>query len=136
MWAALRNGDVDQSLKELKAFLAGVPYVEGFKKKLEEAATREGFYENTLYLILSMLNVYVQTQVKCWTGRTDMIVYLPNIIYLFEFKVKSTADEALSQIEDKRYADRFATDSHKILKVGVNFDIENWNIESWAEGNY
>ena len=133
MWAALRNGDVDQSLKELKSFLAGVPYVEGFKKKLEEAATREGFYEYTLYLILSMLNVYVQTQVKCWTGRTDMIVYLPDTVYIFEFKVKSTADEALAQIENKRYADRFATDSRKVLKIGVNFDIEKWNIESWAE---
>lgn len=136
MWAALRNGDVDQSLKELKAFLAGVPYVEGFKTKLKEAATREGFYEYTLYLILSMLNVYVQTQVKCWTGRTDMIVYLPNIIYLFEFKIKSTAKEALAQIDDKHYADRFATDVRKVIKVGINFDIESWNIESWAEGNY
>lgn len=131
MWAALKDRDVDQSLKELKAFLAGVPYVEGFKTQLKEAATREGFYEYTLYLILSMLNVYVQTQVKCWTGRTDMIVYLADTIYLFEFKIKSTAKEAFAQIDDKHYADRFATDVRKVIKVGVNFDIESWNIESW-----
>ncbi len=131
MWMALRKGDVDQALRELKAFLAGVPYVEGFKQKLAEAATKEGFYEYTFYLILSMLNVYVQTQVRCSTGRVDMIVQAPDTIYLFEFKVKSTAEKALRQIEAKDYAAQFATDPRKLVKVGVNFDIDTWTIEDW-----
>ena len=131
MWEALENGDIDQSLRELKAFLAGVPYVEGFKQKLAEAATKEGFYEYTFYLILSMLNVYVQTQVRCSTGRVDMIVQAPDTIYLFEFKVKSTAEKALRQIEAKDYAAQFATDPRKLVKVGVNFDIDTWTIEDW-----
>ncbi len=131
MWIALRKGDVDQALRELKAFLAGVPYVEGFKQKLAEAATKEGFYEYTFYLILSMLNVYVQTQVRCSTGRVDMIVQAPDTIYLFEFKVKSTAEKALRQIEAKDYAAQFATDPRKLVKVGVNFDIDTWTIEDW-----
>lgn len=131
MWAALRDGDVDRSLRELKAFLAGVPYVEGFKGKLAEAATKEGFYEYTFYLILSMLNVYVLTQVKCSTGRVDMTVFAYDTIYLFEFKVKSTATKAIQQIEDRGYADRYATDPRKLVKVGVNFDIDTWSIEDW-----
>lgn len=131
MWKALGAGDVNQAMCELKAFLAGVPYVEGFKEKLKDAATKEGFYEYTFYLILSMLNVYVQTQVKCWTGRTDMIVYAPDTIYLFEFKVNTTADKALTQIVEQGYADRFATDSRKVVKVGVSFDIDTWTIQDW-----
>ena len=132
IWKALKDGDIDLSLRELKAFLAGVPYVEGFKEKLADAATKEGFYEYTFYLILSMLNVYVQTQVKCRTGRIDMMVHTTEAVYLFEFKVKSTARAALEQIEDKGYADMLATDGRKVVKVGVNFDIENWTIEDWA----
>jgi Holliday junction resolvase-like predicted endonuclease len=132
MWLALRDGDIDRCLGELKAFLAGVPYVEGFKKKLSEAATKEGFYEYTFYLILSMLNVYVQTQVRCSTGRVDMIVHAPDTIYLLEFKVKSTAEKALQQIESKDYAAQFATDSRKLVKVSVNFDIDTWTIEDWT----
>ena len=31
----------------MKAFLAGIPYVEGFQKKLEAAKNYEGFYEYT-----------------------------------------------------------------------------------------
>ena len=49
--------------------MAGIPYVEGFKQKLAEAATAEGFYEYTLYLIFSMLNIYVRTQVKVWSSK-------------------------------------------------------------------
>ena len=131
MWSALKQGDIDLALREMKAFLAGVPYVEGFKKKLAEAATKEGFYEYTFYLILSMLNVYVQTQVKCWTGRVDAIVYAPKAIYLFEFKTGKDADAALQQIDEKRYADRFATDARKVVKVGVDFDIDTWTINDW-----
>ena len=131
MWLALRDGNIDQALRELKAFLAGVPYVEGFKKKLQDAATKEGFYEYTFYLILSMLNVYVRTQVKCSTGRVDMIVHCPQAIYIFEFKVKGSAAQALAQIEQKDYAAQFATDSRPTVKVGVNFDIQTWTIEDW-----
>ncbi|MBQ4295660.1 MAG: AAA family ATPase, partial [Prevotella sp.] len=71
---ALRSGNTDLALRELQAYLAGLPYVEGFKKKLEEVAVVEGFYEWSFYLIFSMLNVYVQTQVKCANGRADMVV--------------------------------------------------------------
>ena len=119
-------------MRQLKSFLAGVPYIEGFKRKLSEAATRERFYEYTFYLILSMLNVYVQTQVKCSTGRVDMIVYGSETIYLFEFKIKGTADKAIGQIEDKSYSAHFATDPRKLIKVGVKFDIDTWTIEDWA----
>ena len=132
MWDALERGDIDQTLREMKAFLASVPYIEGFKQKLAEAATKEGFYEFTFYLILSMLNVYVQTQVKCWTGRVDAIVYMPQAIYLFEFKTRETSEAALAQIDDKHYADRFATDPRKVVKVGVQFDLDTWTIGDWA----
>ena len=131
MWMALREGDTDRMLRELQAFLAGVPYVEGFKEKLAEAATKEGFYEYTFYLILSMLNVYVETQVKCFHGRVDMVVNAPAAVYVFEFKVKSSAERALHQIRERHYADRFSTEGRKVVKVGVNFDIDTWTIEDW-----
>ncbi len=78
-----------------------------------------------------MLNVYVQTQVKCSTGRVDMIVYCAKTIYIFEFKVKGSAVQALAQIEAKDYAAQFATESRPKVKVGVNFDIQTWTIEDW-----
>ena len=67
-WKALKGGDVEQAMQQMRSYMAGIPYVEGFKQKLKDAATAEGFYEYTMYLIFSMLNVYVRTQVKWRAG--------------------------------------------------------------------
>ena len=123
-WRALRQSDIDLALRELQAYLESLPYVEGFKKKLEEVSTAEGFYEWSFYLIFSMLNVYVQTQVKCARGRADMVVFMPDTIYVIELKINGAAGEALRQINDRGYARRYDTDPRRIVKAGIGFSVE------------
>ena len=130
-WRALKEGNADRAMEEMKAYLAGIPYIEGFKRKLAAAATAEGFYEYTLYLIFSMLNVYVRTQVKFAGGRSDMVVWMPDVIYVFEFKKSGTAQSALRQIDAKGYALPFATDRRRVVKVGVVFDVTTRTIGEW-----
>lgn len=131
-WRALRTGDIEQAMKEMRAYLAGVPYIEGFKKKLAEAATREGFYEYTMYLIFSMLNVYVRTQVKCAGGRVDMVVTTADTIYVFEFKADGTARQALEQIAAKGYAIPYQTGERRVVKIGVKFNPDTRVPEEWV----
>ena len=80
---------------------------------------------------VSMLNVYVRTQVKCAGGRVDMVVWMPDVIYVFELKVTGTAQEALAQIDDKSYAIPFSSESRKVVKVGVKFNKDNRSPEDW-----
>jgi len=134
IFKALNSGNIDQALSELQAFLAGVPYVDGFKKKLSEAATREGFWEYTMYLILSMMNIYVQTQVRCHGGRIDMAVFSATTTYIFEFKLNGSAKSALEQIDEKHYSDPFTTSPNPVVKIGVSFDLDQWNIRDWMIG--
>ena len=131
-WRALKKQDVDLAMREMQSYMAGIPYVEGFKKKLADTATVEGFYEYTLYLIFSMLNVYVRTQVKCAEGRTDMVIWMPDAIYVFELKVNGTAQEALEQIDDKGYAIPYQTDGRRVVKIGVRFDAEKRIPKDWV----
>ncbi|MGN1253145.1 MAG: AAA family ATPase [Prevotella sp.] len=130
-WNALRNGDINLALEHMQAYLAGIPYVEGFKQKLAEAATAEGFWEYTFYLIFSMLNSFVRTQVKVAGGRADMVVFMPDTIYIIELKAGGSAEQALQQIETKGYAKPYLTDGRKIVKVGVNVDKDTRTIEDW-----
>jgi hypothetical protein len=131
-WRALKKDDLDLAMRAMQAYLAGVPYVEGFKQKLQETATVEGFYEYTLYLIFSMLNVYVRTQVKCAGGRVDMVVWMPDAIYVFEMKVNGTARKALEQIDDRGYAIPYQTDGRRVVKVGVVFDASTRVPKDWV----
>ena len=123
-WQALRKNDIAAAMKEMKAYFAGLPYVEGFQKKLAEVKNYEGFYEWSLYLIFSMLNVYVRTQVKCAGGRADMVVEMPDTTWVFELKMNGTAQEALDQINSKNYALQYETDGRQVVKVGVAFERE------------
>lgn len=130
-WRALKQGNVQLAMQEMQSYLAAVPYVEGFKQKLAEAANAEGFYEYTMYLIFSMLNVYVRTQVKCAGGRVDMVVYMPDVTYVFELKVNGTAQEALEQIDTKNYALPYQTAGKRVVKIGVKFNPTTRVPEEW-----
>jgi hypothetical protein len=130
-WRSLKNGDIDQAMHDMKAYLASVPYVEGFKEKLKDVVNKEGFYEYTMYLIFSMLNVYARTQVKCAGGRVDMVVWMPDSIYVIELKVNDTAENALKQIDDKGYAIPYQADGRRVVKVGVSVDADTRTIKDW-----
>ena len=123
----IRN-DIDAAMQEMKAFLAGIPYVEGFQKKLEEAKNYEGFYEYTFWLIFNMLNVYARTQVKCANGRIDFVLQMPDTTYVFELKVNGTARQALNQINDKGYFLPYQTQGRRVVKVGVAFNRDTMTI--------
>ena len=128
LWQALKKDDIDTAMQELKTFLAGVPYVEGFKKKLAEVSNYEGFYEYTFWLIFNMLNVYAATQVKCHGGCIDFVVQMSTATYVFELKVNGTAQDALDQINGKGYALPYATEDRPVVKIGVQFDRDTMTI--------
>ena len=131
-WRALKREDIDTAMEEMKAFLAGIPYVEGFQKKLEEVKNYEGFYEYTFYLIFNMMNVYARTQVKCKNGRIDFVVQMPETTWVFELKVNGTAQEALEQINSKGYAIPYQTEGRRVVKVGVQFARDTMTVGEWV----
>lgn len=131
-WRALQKNDIENALQRLQGYLAQLLYVEGFKKKLQEVATAEGFYEWTLYLIFSMLNVYVRTQVKCRGGRVDVLVKMAQVIYVIEIKLNGSAQQALEQINDKGYALPYQQDGRKTIKVGLSFSTATCSLDEWV----
>ena len=131
-WLSLKKNDIDTAMQEMKAFLAGVPYAEGFKEKLKDVKNYEGFYEYTFWLIFNMLNVYARTQVKCAGGRIDFVVLMPDITYVFELKVHGAAQDALDQINSKNYALPYHTEGRKVVKIGVAFERETMTVGEWV----
>ena len=60
-------------------------------------------------------------------GRIDAVIRFSETIYIFEFKL-GTSLEAITQIKEKKYYEKFIIEKKEILLVGVGFDSENRNI--------
>lgn len=64
-------------------------------------------------------------------GRADLIIQTSEYIYIMEFKLDGTTEEAIRQIEEKGYAEPFKQDKRKLIKLAVNFSSKTRNIEDW-----
>lgn len=121
----LQDGKADDFLKQLVSLFAAIPYVEGKVPSYEQE------WRNEIFLIFMLMGQHVSCEVHSATGRADCVVKTQKYIYIFEFKLDKTADEALQQIEQKNYALPYREDLRKIIKIGVNFSTQKRNIESW-----
>ena len=56
------------------------------------------------------------------SGRPDSVVKTEKAVYIVEFKYGQSAEAALRQCREKRYADAYAGDGRRVVYVGVNYD--------------
>ena len=56
---------------------------------------------------------------------------MQDAIYVFEFKVDGTPEEALAQINSKQYAIPYQADHREMIKIGVEFSAESRNLNRW-----
>ena len=126
---ALRNADLEQFRKQLTSFLADIPYS---MRRKEDEREKERYFHYTFYLLMRMVSCYtVYTEKQQSEGRVDCIIETPNYVYVFEFKLNGTADEAMKQIEDKGYVRPYEADKRKLFKVGVVFSSETGTISDF-----
>ena len=101
-------------------------------RRKETEREKERYFHYTFYLLMRMVSVYtVYTEKQQSEGRVDCIIETPQYIYIFEFKLDGTAEEALQQIEDKGYVRPYASDNRTLYKVGVSFSSETGTVDDW-----
>ena len=125
----LEDGELDNFRTGLTSFLASIPYT---MRRKENERERERYFHYTFYLIMRLISVYmVYTEKLQSQGRVDCVVETPQYVYIFEFKLDGTADEALRQIEEKGYAREYESDSRKVYRIGAVFSSETGTIGDW-----
>ena len=122
----LRIGDYEAFLTRLEAFFADIPY------ELNDQTERH--YQVIFYLVFKLMGQFTEAEVRSARGRADAVVKTPKYIYVFEFKLKGTAEEALKQIDEKGYLIPYQADGREIVKVGVEFSTESRNLHRWLVG--
>ena len=119
----VEQGDCDAFFHRLQSFFADTPY--------ELARDLELHYQNVLFIVFKLIGFYVKVEYHTSEGRIDLVLQTDKFIYVMEFKLDGTAEEAIKQINEKHYALPFEADGRRLFKIGVNFSSETRNIEKW-----
>ena len=126
---AMEDGKADTLGTLFTSFLSSIPYT---MRRKEDEKERERYFQYTFYLIMRLISVYtVYTEKVQSQGRVDCIVETPQYVYIFEFKLDGTAEEALQQIEEKGYAREYESDKRQVFKIGASFSSETGTIGDW-----
>jgi hypothetical protein len=62
-------------------------------------------------------------------GRMDAVVETEKYVYIFEFKLNKTALEALKQIKEKEYFQRYKDTKKELYLIGVSFNTNTGEIK-------
>ena len=135
MAAALFDGNLSDALAALRSYIAKIPYDIITKEDWDDKEKHESFYKLLFYMVFSMLNSTVDTEVKSILGRADVVIKTKSHIFVLELKVDDTVENALAQIDSKGYAIPYETEGRTLIKCGVSICSEARNITHWRIAN-
>ena len=104
--------------------------------KLECSVTQladEKYYQSLFFLIFKLIGFRIDAEVCTNQGRIDCVIEFPNHVYLFEFKLNKSAEQALTQIIDTEYYQKYRLKAKPLTLIGVNFDSSQRKVSEWQE---
>jgi hypothetical protein len=114
---ALEEHALDTFCSQLRSLLASIPY--------NLYANKEAYFHSLLYLVVRLLDLDVKPEESTNKGRIDLVVTTTKNIYLFELKYNATAQEAIEQIQNKRYYEKYLGKNKPITLIGLSFNYED-----------
>ena len=127
---ALELQDLDQALNIIKSAIADLPTV--VKKDM-----CENYYESVTHLMFRMTGWRVVSELQNVCGRSDVVVASKDSVFIFELKMdkgqpfEQVAEEALAQIDENGYSQRFAVSGKTMYKVALVFSSEGKGLLGW-----
>jgi len=123
LYHTLATEDLSTLKSNLHALFASIAYTHFTKTKLYEF---EGYYVSVFYAYLKALGIPLVGEDVTNKGRIDLALFLPNALYIIEFKLDS--DTALAQIKAKSYHEKYRDQNKPIYLVGITFDSKERNV--------
>ncbi|MDE6768688.1 MAG: PD-(D/E)XK nuclease domain-containing protein, partial [Muribaculaceae bacterium] len=117
-------GKPNKAMEAMQTYFAGVSY----KMRMDN----ENNFHNAFYLLTDLIGLDTSTEVTTSDGSIDILIRTDEFIYIIELKYDRSAQEALRQIEKKKYHRAYQLDGRKIFRIGVSFSSSTRTIEDWA----
>ena len=109
---ALNNNDIEEFCSVLKTLFAHIPY---------PLIKREDYYHILFQFLLSLLSLEAQSEIMTNKGRIDLVLSTRTHDYIFELKLNASPEDALAQIKQLGYYERFLHRGKKVVLVGLAF---------------
>ena len=118
---ALYDHEPEKFVAALRRLFANIPY---------DLTDRQNgqMWQTIVYVVLKAFGAGVSAEVKTNEGRIDMTAETPGHCYVIEFKLDTSAAEAIRQIKEKHYADTFAGNGKTLTLIGFAFSKEKRTI--------
>ena len=120
---ALESADWPLFFDNLNTLLASINYELHIKK--------ERYYQTIFYLIFKLMGLEIGAEVHTNRGRIDVVIETDEAIYIFEFKLNGSAEDALNQIQEKGYAEQYRLTGKHIHLIGANFELVQRAVTDW-----
>jgi len=104
----------DELQRVLQNLFNEMPYTVHIKREFD--------LQLIIFSVFKLIGIEVDPEVTTSLGRADLVVSFPKIVYVIELKFNKTAQEALEQIQDKHYYEKFTNTGKQITLIGINFD--------------
>ena len=124
---ALRAGKVDEFMERINAIFAAAP-----KKTSQKRYELD--CQAFVWLIFKLMGEFVLCEVQNGKGRSDAVVWERGAVYIFEFKMDGSAEDALKQIDSKDYPISYKNEQlngRKIVKIGLNYSSAEEQLTDW-----
>jgi len=109
----VKAGDTEGFIRILEEIFHQIPY--------DIRVRKERYYQSIFYLIFILIGVDIETEVRTDRGRIDAVMETVEKVYIMEFKLRGSEEEALEQIKEKRYWEKYEGRGKEIELVGVKF---------------
>ena len=120
-----REITIEEFVEVICRWYAGIPY------SITDKNQNEQLYQSLIYAALVAFGADVSAEEQTADGRMDLVLKLPDTIYIMELKYGKSAEEAVAQILQKGYATRFAHDGRPMVAVGMNISTDRRTIDDW-----
>jgi hypothetical protein len=124
LFKALQTGNVDAFMETMKIYMQSVKY---------DLITRmtEHYFEFAFSNVLNMLGFNCEIEVHSAIGSVDAVVRLQKNVFVIEAKLDKPIEEAMKQIEERKYYVPYLEQGNRVFKIGVVFSEKERNVIEW-----
>ena len=126
LYESLEDGNIEGFKNSFISLFSSIPYNNYTNNKIYEY---EGYYASVFYAYLSASGLDIIAEDVTNLGRIDLTIKINNNIYIIEFKVDEK--DALKQIKEKNYAQKYLNEDKNIYLIGIEFSKKDKNISKF-----